>query len=298
MKPNELRRRLRHRLGELRSHPAYRRSPFAVWARLTLWAAHCVLRIPAHARFRRWKVTLYLPPKWSGSGGSSPFLFREHYEPGLLLLERVLKPGMTFVDGGANKGIYTFIAARLVGDTGRVLAFEPGKESFRALKKSLRLNRFAHVVLRRQALSDRIGTARLYHIQSSENNFGLGPSSNPHTGFEKVETITLEQVLKELDLRSIDFLKLDVEGSQELILRSSRKLLSDSRPILLIENNPAACRRLSLDPDGAWQLLGEMGYGFFALNDRAQVIPTAHPGGFRNLVAAHKTSSLFKENHP
>ena len=289
--------KIRPRFNELRRHPAYRRNPHLIWGRVFCWVGHCALQVPARAQFKRWDFTIIIPPKWSGGGGTQPFLFREYFQPGLLLLERFLNPGMTFVDAGANTGSYTFTAARLVGPAGKVLAFEPGIQSFVALQKSLELNRFEQVVLRRQALSDRTGSAMLYHIKGKENQFGLGPSVDPDIGFEDIETITLEQALTELGLRRIDFLKLDVEGSQELILRSSRKLLSDCNPIMLIENNPSACRRLNLDPEGTWQLLCELYYGFFNSNDSGQVYPIANPRGFRNLLAVYEESPLFKELH-
>jgi FkbM family methyltransferase len=224
-------------------------------------------------------------------------LFREYYEPGLLLLERFLAPGMTFVDGGANKGIYTFAAARLVGATGCVLAFEPGKESFVALQKSLEINRFEQVVLRKQALADRATRARLYHHRSRENSFGLGTSNDPRVGFEEVETITLEQACAEIGLQRIDFAEFDVEGSQELVLRGSIGLVLRWKPILLVEVDCEACRRLNLEPDGTWQLLFELGYAFFVINDSSQVYPIANPRGFRTLLAVHEKSPILRELH-
>src|SRR5215831_622069 len=150
-----------HRLSELRKHPGYRQNPPVVLGRAAAWAVHCLFGIPAQAKFRRWDFRLHLPAKWRGGGSTSPYLFRELYEPELVLLERFLKPGMTFVDGGANTGVFSFTAARLVGETGRVLAFEPGGSCYSALQRSVELNGFRHVTLRQQALSDHSGTARL-----------------------------------------------------------------------------------------------------------------------------------------
>ena len=53
------------------------------------------------------------------------FAFRENYERELIYLERVLSPGKVFVDVGACFGIYAVVAGKIVGNSGRVLAFEP-----------------------------------------------------------------------------------------------------------------------------------------------------------------------------
>ncbi len=59
-----------------------------------------------------------------------PYLFREHYEPELMLLERFLQPGMVFVDGGANTGVFTFVAAGWLDRRARCFSFEPGAVLF------------------------------------------------------------------------------------------------------------------------------------------------------------------------
>src|ERR1700758_4255297 len=63
------------------------------------------------------------------------------YEPNeFLLLSKILKPGMTFVDVGANMGLYTLYAARQVGPQGRVLAIEPSRREVEALKENVEVN--------------------------------------------------------------------------------------------------------------------------------------------------------------
>jgi len=284
--------RLATDLRELRRHPGYRRNPLAVIARIATWALHCALGMPARARFKRWNVTLVLPPVWRGGGSTSIFLFREDYEPELMLLERWLVPGMIFVDGGANTGAYTLVAARLVGSTGRVLAFEPGPECFAALRNSVATNGLGQVVLRRQALSDSQATARLYHHRSHANSFGLGKSSDPNVSYEDVETTTVERALAEERLSHVDFIKLDVEGAQELVLRGSRSVLLNSRPVVLVEIDAGACRRLNLDPDGACRMLRDFGYRFYTLGTHGETVPLANFEGIRRVLAVHATHPL------
>src|SRR6266699_2559349 len=72
-------------------------------------------------------------------------------------LNRFLRPGDTFVDVGANIGLFTLIAARLVGPQGRVLSFEPTPETFARLTKNVQTNRLENVSCQQLALSDRAG---------------------------------------------------------------------------------------------------------------------------------------------
>jgi FkbM family methyltransferase len=284
--------KLTSKFSELRQHPGYRRNPPLVLWRAAAWAAHCLLRLPARAKFRRWDFRLYLPPKWRGGGCTSPYLFREEYEPEVKLLERYLNSGMTFIDGGANTGVFTFTAAHLVGPTGRVVAFEPGDSCFAALTQSVKLNDANHVTVRQQAISDRIGTARFYHHSGQENSFSLGGAKD--VNFEEVETTTLDTVAAELNLDRVDFIKLDVEGAEELVFRGGLDILTKHRPLLLFEVNPEAAARLSLDTEGACHVLSELNYKFFRMADDGRLLNVAAADEFGNLLAipAEKTAQL------
>ena len=87
------------------------------------------------------------------------YAVREDYEPELTFLNQVLKQGETFVDAGANCGIYTIAAASIVGPDGLVLAFEPGKEVFRTLRQSIESNHFDQVRLFEVGLAEKSATA-------------------------------------------------------------------------------------------------------------------------------------------
>jgi len=280
------------RFRELRSHPGYRHNPPLVLARAASWWIHCRLGLAGRAKFRRWDFTLYLPPKWHGGGSTSPFLFREHYEPELMLLEQFLRPGMTFVDGGANTGVFTFAAARLVGKEGCVLAFEPGRHCFDALEYSVALNGMDHVVLHRSALADSTSRAKLFHHFGQDNSYSLGGDiDDGDIPCEEVNTITLQDALDGSKRNHVDFIKLDVEGAEELVLRGSDEILARCRPVVLFEVNPEACQRLHLKPEGARDLLADHGYEFHAVGSDGQLYVHRGPVGFGNLLAIHKASS-------
>src|SRR5208282_5758959 len=80
------------------------------------------------------------------------------YEPAKhALIRRRLRPGMTFIDVGANKGDFTLLAARLVGESGTVISIEPEPENHSMLLRSIELNGYANIRVMHVALSDREG---------------------------------------------------------------------------------------------------------------------------------------------
>jgi len=105
---------------------------------------------------------MILPPNWRGVG-KLIYAFRDYYEPELLYLERVLSPGKVFVDAGANFGIYTLLASKIVGEAGRVISFEPSSRVFPVLRRNITLNGFKNVLAFPIALTDKPGRARLYY---------------------------------------------------------------------------------------------------------------------------------------
>lgn len=199
------------------------------------------------------------------------YALREQYEKELLHLNRFISPGMVVVDGGANCGIYTVAAAKLVGPSGLVLSFEPCAEAFAVLKKNVDLNGLANVRTYHAALSDKEGKAALYHHKEGPNSFSLGATGVAREAFEEVVTRTLLQVVSEQDARRLGFIKLDVEGSEELALRGAISILMHCRPTVLFEMNGNAAARLGLSSVGAWKLLQHLGYGFFSLTERGEL---------------------------
>lgn len=76
-------------------------------------------------------------------------------------LSAVLRPGMVFIDVGANEGLFTLFASRLVEERGRVVSIDPSSREFARLGENLQLNDVGNVIARRVALSNREGMGRL-----------------------------------------------------------------------------------------------------------------------------------------
>jgi FkbM family methyltransferase len=141
----------------------------------------------------------------------------------LHFMTRYLRAGDCVIDAGANIGLYTFMAAPIVGPTGRVDAFEPGPEAAARFTENESLNDLPQITFHQVALAD----------HSGEAHFSTGwDVSNRMTGTETPTSITvpvttLDEVLAE---RNYAYAKLDVEGAEHLALVGAQRLLREQKP--------------------------------------------------------------------
>jgi FkbM family methyltransferase len=247
----------------LRAQTDFQRAPIRTAFRFVSWGVRCALRTQTIVEIKKWNLRILLPAKWKGVE-KLIFVFREHYESELNYLETILFPGKTFVDAGANLGIYTLVASRIVGPSGGVIAFEPSLQSFPVLEENISLNGFTNVLAVRVALSDKTGNAFLYHgSDAGKNSLGSGPCAEPKG--EAVATQSLDEALHQLSVENVDVIKMDVEGAEELILLGASSTVTSHRPIVLFEINPEASGCLGLSPRGAWDLLAASDYKFYTI---------------------------------
>jgi len=229
---------------------------------------------------------MFFPAQRKGFG-KFIYAFREYYEPELAYLEKILSPGGVFVDVGANFGVYALVASKLVGETGRVLAFEPTAQSFATLQQNIALNHFSNVGAFQVALAQTVGKAWLYHARDPVGN-SLGKDPLWRDEGEEVQTEALDNLLGEKGVERVDAIKIDVEGAEELVLRGAVKCLTTQSPIIIFEFNPGCAARLGLLPYGARDFLQSLGYEFMVLGDCAKSKNTALRPMYFNIIAIPK----------
>jgi len=139
-------------------------------------------------------------------------------------LSRILQPGMTFVDVGANIGTHTLTAASRVQDSGHVYSFEPTPRTCGILSTNVTINGFTgRVVIQELAVSDKRGSAKLWTGDVCGHNTLFGNEQDPRPAIT-VSTISLDEALAAVPV--IDFVKIDAEGAEPFILRGMREILS------------------------------------------------------------------------
>jgi len=273
----------------LAAQQEFRRDPMRITLRLASWRTRCLLRAAVTVHLRRSGVRMHLPPNWRGVA-KLIYAFRDHYEPELLYLERVLSPGKVFVDAGANFGIYTLLASKIVGEAGRVISFEPSSRVFPVLRRNIALNGFKNVLAFHVALTDKPGRARLYyHAAVGCDSLGKDASFEQDARAEDVSTESLDNVLKQSSVGRVDVIKMDVQGAEELALRGAIEIVTSTRPVVIFELFPEGAASLGLSPNGAWNFLEGHGYEFFIVDERGTVSRLlSPPPTVANVLAIHR----------
>ncbi len=156
------------------------------------------------------------------------------FEDETTFVETVLAPGMRVLDVGANYGIYTLLAARRVGNAGRVFSVEPSSTTVKWLRASLAVNALENVEIFQHALSDRSGNLRLSTQEGSE--YGRLLDDDPHLQRgELVKVLRLDEFANQAELESIDFVKLDAEGAEKQIIDGGRRFFDQQSPLVMFE---------------------------------------------------------------
>jgi FkbM family methyltransferase len=198
------------------------------------------------------------------------------YEPNeMYAMANLIGPGMCIVDVGANEGIFTIMAARLVGESGAVHAFEPSPRDRDRLGANVAVNGLSNVRVHPEALGRVAGKAVL-QVAGAEH-----PGHNTIGGFaysETAEAYTLEVDITTLDelaasenLTRIDLLKIDVEGSETATLEGAQAALRRFRPIIVVEAQEASLRQLGSSVSQLLQLLRTCDYDVKVFG------PSGHP---------------------
>ena len=136
-----------------------------------------------------------------------------------IFLENI-SSGDVVIDVGANIGDYTLIACKKIGDSGKVLAFEPLPETFSILKRNIQLNKITHCQPFLKAVGEKPGIVNLYKTNASGTMAHLDYFLNGKELIKKHETevITIDAMLRSSDIENVNMIKIDVEGFEHEVL--------------------------------------------------------------------------------
>jgi FkbM family methyltransferase len=173
------------------------------------------------------------------------------------------RPGMCVFDVGANIGYYTLLAARAVGPTGLVCAFEPEPHNFALLARNVAENGFSNVRLVHAAVSDREGVTRLHLDDANFGAHSFDAGSVPTSSGRSLEVRTVRLDDYAAEARGFGagvLVKIDVQGAEALVVGGALSLLELPAVALLLEIWPEALERAGADAERL--LAGLEGLGF------------------------------------
>jgi len=158
-----------------------------------------------------------------------------------------IKPGDIVLDIGANIGIYSLTAAKLVGNSGTVFSFEPDEICFTNLKKNAEKNSLKNIILVKKAVSNYNGKAEfsksVNELSRSTNHLIFNHNDNVES--ITIETISIDKFLKD-KLKKINVVKIDVEGAEFEVFKGMKELIKINNDLkIFFEFNPSALSRLN-----------------------------------------------------
>jgi len=153
------------------------------------------------------------------------------------------KSGLTIVDLGSNIGLTTYYFSQFAD---KVYSVEPSKEHFQTLTRMLTFNNIQNVVPINKAIYIKSGKLSLYHDVKNKTMYSLHSAIGSANKFisEEVEAITLGELFKEHDIKHVDFMKCDIEGSEtELLSSTSFMDVADKISTIVVERHDWAGRQ-------------------------------------------------------
>lgn len=206
------------------------------------------------------------------------------YEKGLTAYFRsIIGEISTFVDVGANIGYYTCLFGKQLRERGRVFAFEPDAANFSLLQRNTQINWIdkRNIAIEQLALSDSIGTAKLYrNVQKPGNTSLLEPSAEEMRVQDlqpyEVPTTTLDAYFADKE-PGIDLMKIDVEGHEFPILKGARATIQANPGLrLVLEWDPPRWARIGVKPDHVIEFLNDVSLSPAIVSSRGELTPLSN----------------------
>jgi FkbM family methyltransferase len=171
------------------------------------------------------------------------------------LFKTHIRRGDVVYDLGANVGFFTLLAAKLVGASGQVNAFEPLPRNLIRLRRHLQLNRVTNVTVFPLAIARTAGVAQ-FNIAESPSMGSL-----QERGTLEVQTASLDDLVRSGAIAPPSLMKIDVEGGEHDLLTGAAETLSKYRPTILLSTHGYQQHEL------CWSLLSTAGYTLELIRD-------------------------------
>jgi FkbM family methyltransferase len=210
------------------------------------------------------------------------------------LLEKLVEPGMQILDVGANIGLYTMVLARLAGENGKVFAFEPEPHLFSVLCENCMANEAHNVTPFQCAAGDANGRATFQRATFNSGDNRLGASKSGTQSIE-VEVARLDEVLP---VRTVQFIKLDVQGHELAALTGMQEVLAASPNVrVLFEFWPAGLAAANASPELLFKFFHERDFRIYEVkHDRA--VELEKPDSLVSRLGGKRYTNLLASRTP
>lgn len=205
-------------------------------------------------------------------------------EPERDLMKKIVKSEMIVYDIGAYIGIHTTLLSFLVGEKGKVFAFEPQNHFLNSLQKTI--SELRNTTLFQYALSDKNEITQFYLAEEATMS-SLSDWTGKGEKIE-VETIKLDDLAKREKLPAPGFIKCDVEGAEIFCFRGGEKTIEASSPIIMFEINGKASESMGVsvyESINFLRNLKKIKYKFYEIRADSLIEFTESKVEFTNILA-------------
>ena len=192
-------------------------------------------------------------------------------EAELKYIKSSLKKGSVFIDIGANIGVHSLFASKIVGKNGKVISFEPFTKNYQSFLKNIALNNISNITDNNLAVSNTDGYIDIYY-DKKEANLGMASSYiTEYSDAEKVKAVALDSYFEAHPIDKIDFIKIDIEGGEYKALQGMKKILKKYSPKLLIEILDESESNQPKNKENCVEFLKNIGYKRFYISDKGKL---------------------------
>jgi len=189
------------------------------------------------------------------------------YEPEIrAVMKSIVQPGMVVYDVGANAGVFSLCLASLVGDKGRVYAFEPEQNNLKCLIRTKEINALDHLEIFPVCAGEESGVAYFDRRGGSFSGRLVDETAPRHANVISVKVVSLDDFVYKNQHEPPHLIKIDVEGQERKVFKGMPRILNEYTPIIICELHR------SLDPRVAdlFDVLQDKGYESYDIHDWAE----------------------------
>tara|TARA_B110001454_G_scaffold219154_1_gene250460 strand:+ start:6629 stop:7369 length:741 start_codon:yes stop_codon:yes gene_type:complete len=199
-----------------------------------------------------------------------------HYDKGVVIKKILTNPEL-IIDVGTHSGQVSKMLSRLYNNKVKIIAIEPGLYARTILRISIIINRLKNIFVLPVAVSDKPGFSFLNIPEKRKNSLGFGLShmSSNHNDFSErkfkthydyVPVTTIDQIVDDLNLEKVDFIKMDIEGFEYKALLGATKTLKKYKPILYMELHEKFLQRNKNSTKDVYSFLRKLNYKSFFIS--------------------------------
>ena len=266
-----------------------------------------ILKPPPLRAAANWCIRMAMPEKVRYGGAeillnrndpvvSGALAFRQYEKDEQAFVNRAIQPGMTVLDVGANIGFYTAICGLRTGPEGRVIALEPDPQNFSFLSRTVERNQLKNVDAVQAAAASREGEMWLFTSKDNRGDNRLY-AHNQSDNRIRVRVVRLDELLPEMGVAELNFIKIDVQGFEGEVLAGLEETIRRSPKLqILMEFWPEGLRSAGTDPAELLRRLEGWGLKLYRLRSQGATADLGNHQEFISQYAGREYTNIVAQS--